>query len=130
MPGIREWGCGKYHKPQIGENVTMSGDGEIFMDTQAQITIGKDTFMGHGVKILTGSHDYTKFGEERQRTLIPKPVIIGRGVWIASFAIILPGVTIGDYSVIGAGSVVTHNIPPYVLAAGNPCRIIKKIPHP
>jgi acetyltransferase-like isoleucine patch superfamily enzyme len=129
MPGIREWGCGKYHKPQIGENVTMSGDGEIFMDTQAQITIGKDTFMGHGVKILTGSHNYYLFGEARQRALIPKPVTIGEGVWIASFAIILPGVTLGDHSVVGAGSVVTHDVAPYTLVAGNPSRVIKTIPH-
>lgn len=128
---MRIWGdtFGNPKKPIIGKNVTMSGDEPVFFDVQEQITIGDDSFFGHGVKLLTGGHDYTKFGEERQKALNPKPITIEEGAWIASFAIILGGVTIGKHSVIGAGSVVTHSIPPYVLAAGNPCRIIKKIPH-
>ncbi len=129
MPGIREWGCGKYFKPIIGKNVTMSGDEPIFMDTQAQITVGDDSFFGHGVKILTGSHIYTKFGEERQRALIAKPVTIGKGVWIASFAVILPGVTIGDHAVVGAHSTVTKDIPAYTVAVGSPSKVIKVLPH-
>ena len=56
-----------------------------------------------------------------------QPVTIGSDVWIGGGAIILPGVSIGDRSVVGAGSVVTRSIPAGVLAAGNPCRVIRKI---
>ena len=129
MPGIREWGCGKYFKPIIGKNVIMSGDEPIFMDTQAQIIIGDDSFLGHGVKFLTGGHNYYLFGEERQKTLIAKPITIGKGVWIASFAIILGGVTIGDNAVICAGAVVHKNVLPYEMWGGVPAKFIKLIPH-
>ena len=52
---------------------------------------------------------------------------IGKNVWIGGGSIILPGVSIGDGVTIGAGSVVTHDIPPYTVAVGNPCRVIKKV---
>ncbi len=55
------------------------------------------------------------------------PVTIGNNVWLGGGAIICPGVTVGDDSVIGAGSVVTRDIPPGVVAAGNPCRVVKSI---
>jgi galactoside O-acetyltransferase len=55
------------------------------------------------------------------------PVRIGNNVWIGSNAVILPGITIGDNSVIGAGSVVTHDIPENVIAVGNPCRVLRNI---
>ena len=55
------------------------------------------------------------------------PVRIGKNVWIGAGAIVLPGVTIGDHSVIGAGSVVTKDIPPNVVAVGNPCRVLREI---
>ena len=57
---------------------------------------------------------------------ISNGIIIGDGVWIGQNAIILPGVSIGDKSIIGAGSVVTHDVPSYCVAVGNPARIIKK----
>ena len=134
MSRIVKWGFhfGNPKQPIIGKNVTMSGCDEaypIFLDCQEQITIEDDVFMGHGVKILTGSHAYEKFGSERQTTLTPKPVTIKKGAWIASFVLILPGVTIGEHAVVGAGSVVTHDIAPYTLEAGNPCKFVKNIPH-
>lgn len=55
------------------------------------------------------------------------PVRIGRNCWIGAGAVILPGVTIGDNTVVGAGSVVTKDLPPNVVAAGNPCRILREI---
>lgn len=56
-----------------------------------------------------------------------RPVTIGNDVWIATGVLVLPGVTIGDGSVIGAGSVVAKDIPPYSLAVGNPCRVIRRL---
>ena len=55
------------------------------------------------------------------------PVIIGNNVWIGGNVVVVPGVTIGDNTIIGAGSVVTHDIPSGVVAAGNPCRVIRKL---
>ena len=102
---------------------------DAFLDVQNTITIESNVNFGHQVKILTGSHDIYKFGKERSKS-ISKPVVIKTGVWIASFAIILPGVEIGEYSVVAAGSVVRGNIPPYVLVAGNPAKIVKDLnPH-
>ncbi|NRW82134.1 acetyltransferase-like isoleucine patch superfamily enzyme [Clostridium beijerinckii] len=63
----------------------------------------------------------------RPGTQFSIPVRIGNNVWIGSNAVILPGVTIGDNSVIGAGSVVTHDIPENVVAVGNPCRVLREI---
>ena len=60
-------------------------------------------------------------------TIIAKPIMIGKNVWITTNVTILSGVTIGDGTIIGAGSVVTRSIPAGVFAAGNPCRVIKKI---
>ena len=64
---------------------------------------------------------------ERRHSEFGKPVDIGSDVWVGGGAIILPGVTIGSRTVIGAGSVVTRSIPDGVFAAGNPCRVIREI---
>ncbi|MDE6407021.1 MAG: hypothetical protein K2K48_06295 [Anaeroplasmataceae bacterium] len=58
-----------------------------------------------------------------------KPVIIGDKTWLGANVTVLPGVTIGEGAVIGAGSVVTKDIPPYTVAVGNPCKVVKEIPH-
>jgi maltose O-acetyltransferase len=65
--------------------------------------------------------------EERRHSEFGKPVDIGSDVWVGGGAIILPGVTIGSRAVIGAGSVVTRDVPEGVFAAGNPCRVIREI---
>ncbi len=90
------------------------------------VHIGSRTLFGPNVQIYTATHpmDYT----ERARGLeLAKPVVIGTDVWVGGGAIICPGVTIGDRSVIGAGSVVTKDIPTDVFAAGNPCMVIRKL---
>ena len=88
----------------------------------AKVIIGEGTsFSGENI-ILTSTHDINDF-----KTVIAKPVAIGKNVWITYRVIILGGVTIGDNSIIGAGSVVTKNIPPNVIASGNPCKVIKTI---
>ena len=114
-------------EPIIGKNCIL-GWGAL-IDCIGQVTIGDECFFGHGVMILTGGHDYNKFGIERQNSATSKPVTLGKGVWVGSRAIIMPGVVIGDHAVVGAGSVVTHNVDPYTIVAGNPARPIKAIPH-
>jgi acetyltransferase-like isoleucine patch superfamily enzyme len=96
-------------------------------DGYSQITLGDNVFFGHDCKVLTGSHVYTLRGEDRKRTGDHKPITIKSGAWIASGSIILGGVTIGENSVVGAGSVVTHDIPDNELWFGNPARFHKKI---
>ena len=112
-------------KPDIAEGVGISG----LIDCQGKVTIEKDVFSGHDIMILTGQHDYTKFGKDRKKFSHIKPVHIKEGAWLASRCIILPGVTVGKHSVVGAGSVVTHNVPDYTLVAGSPARIIKELKH-
>jgi len=96
-------------------------------DCGGQITIGRNVVFAHNCMVLTGTHDYSKRGAERKHTVSYKPVTIGNGVWICSGAIILPGVTIGKNAVIGAGSVVTKDVPADELWFGNPARFHKKI---
>lgn len=115
-------------QPIIGKNVCI-GWGAL-IDCLGQVIIGDNVFFGHRVMVLTGTHDYRKFGQERQLTSITSnPVTIEEGVWVCSGAIICPGVVIGKHSVIAAGSVVVKNVPPFTLVGGNPAQIIKEIPH-
>ena len=90
------------------------------------IHVGEGTLIGPAVQIYTAYHptepDVRKSGRE-----VASPVRIGRNVWIGGGAIICPGVTIGDNTTIGAGSVVTKDIPADVIAAGNPCRIMRAV---
>ncbi len=90
------------------------------------ITIGDDTMIGPNVTIATAEHPLTP-SLRRQGLQRNRPVHIGRNCWIGAGAIILPGVTIGDDTVIGAGSVVTRDIPSRVVAVGNPCRVLRAI---
>ena len=89
------------------------------------VRIGDFTKFGPGVQILTPLHPLD--AALRRREEYGKPVEIGADVWVGGGALILPGVRIGARAVIGAGSVVTRDIPSGVLAAGNPCRVIRSI---
>lgn len=90
------------------------------------ITIGDRTLIGPNTGIYTATHPVDP--NERLKDLeYGQPITIGKNVWIGGSCVILPGVTIGDNSVIGAGSVVTHDIPSNVVAVGNPCKVIKEI---
>lgn len=92
----------------------------------AKVTIGDHCMLAPNVAIYTAGHpihpDSRNSGYE-----YGLPVTIGDNVWIGGNSIVLPGVTIGSNSVIGAGSVVTGDIPEWVVAAGNPCRVIRRI---
>ena len=100
----------------------------------APIVIGESTMIGPDVKIYTAIHALDgaeRFWLEPDGTAAVKtytaPVKIGKFTWVGGGSIILPGVTIGDNVVIGAGSVVTKDIPSGVVAVGNPCRVLRKI---
>lgn len=92
----------------------------------APVTIGSRTLFGPNVQIYTATHPM----DHRERASgqeFAKPITIGEDVWIGGSAVICPGVTIGDRAVIGAGSVVTKDIPAGVFAAGNPTRVIRHL---
>jgi maltose O-acetyltransferase len=89
------------------------------------VRIGSFSLFGPAVQIYTPMHPFN--AEQRRREEYGKPVEIGSDVWVGGGAIILPGVRIGSRAVIGAGSVVTRDVPDGVFAAGNPCRVIREI---
>ena len=89
-----------------------------------QIKIGNDCMIAQDVFITDCNHSTDK--NVGYNFLVSKPVNIGNHVWIGAKAIILPGITIGDDSIIGAGAVVTKSIPPFSIAVGNPAKVIKK----
>jgi maltose O-acetyltransferase len=90
-----------------------------------RVRIGSFTLFGPAVQIYTPMHPFD--AELRRREEYGKPIEIGADVWVGGGAIILPGVHIGDRAVIGAGSVVTRDVPEGTFAAGNPCRAIRAI---
>ena len=93
---------------------------------EAHVTIGDDCFIGPNVGLYTACHS-TNPKERNTRREWAEPITIGNSVWIGGNVTILPGVTIGDNTTIGAGSVVTHDIPSNCVAAGNPAKVIKMI---
>lgn len=111
-------------KLKIGAHVMLNVG--CFFDVSAPITISDHASLGHEVMILTSSHE---IGDERHRAgpLTTAPVKVGEGAWIGARSIILPGITIGAGSIIGAGAIVNRDIPPNTLAGGVPAKIIKHI---
>ena len=90
-----------------------------------RVAIGDYTLFGPSVQIYTATHPMNAALRRKQE--FAKPIEIGSDVWVGGGAILCPGVRIGAQSVIGAGSVVTRDIPERVFAAGNPCRVIREI---
>jgi maltose O-acetyltransferase len=89
------------------------------------VRIGDFSLFGPAVQIYTPMHPFN--AELRRREEFGKPIDIGSDVWVGGGAIVLPGVCIGSRAIIGAGSVVTRDVPASVFAAGNPCRVIREI---
>lgn len=112
--------CGK--NIHIGNGVFINS-GCKFQD-QGGIYIGDGALIGHNTVLATLNHGMLP---EERGDLIPRPIHIGKNVWIGSNSTILPGVTIGDNAVIGAGSIVTKDIPENMIAVGNPAKIIRSI---
>lgn len=115
-----EFGC----NITIGNNFFANFD--CIMFDGGEIEIGDNVMFGPRVGIYTSNH---AFNPQKRADLwcVAKPVKIGNNVWCGANVTINPGVTIGDNTIIGSGSVVTQNIPSGVVAAGNPCRVIRKL---
>lgn len=92
----------------------------------APITIGADVLIGPGVQLLTPTHPLEP-GLRRDKLEAAKPITIGDNVWLGGGVIVLPGVSIGENTVVGSGSVVTKDLPANVVAVGNPARITKSL---
>lgn len=112
--------CGK--NIRVGRGVFINS-GCCFQD-QGGIIIGDGALIGHHVVLATLNH---VLAPSRRPDLLPSPIEIGRNVWIGANATILPGVKIGDNTVVAAGAVVTKDLPPDVVAAGVPAKVIKNI---
>ena len=109
---------------KIGEKVFFNFNC-VVLDV-AQVTIGNRTLFGANVQVYTATHPM-HYKERAAGLEYAKAITIGEDVWVGGSAVICPGITIGDRSVIGAGSVVTKNILADVFAAGNPCRVIRSL---
>jgi galactoside O-acetyltransferase len=120
-PFHSNWGGKNVH---LGKNVYFNFNATMVDDTH--IYIGDCTMLGPNVVIATAGHPILP--ELREKALqFNMPVHIGRNCWLGAGVIVLPGVTIGDNTVIGAGSVVTKDIPANVVAVGNPCKVLREI---
>lgn len=116
--------CDYGYNINVGEKVFFNFNCVVLDVTQ--VTIGSRTLLGPNVQIYTATHPINHV-ERGSGLEYAKPISIGKDCWIGGSVVICPGVTIGDRSVIGAGSVVTRDIPSDVFAAGNPCRVIRTL---
>lgn len=141
MPEIRDLFARLFGKPvdpsfrvfppfytDFGKNITVGKNVFInacchFQD-QGGITLGDNCLVGHNVVFATLNHG---FAPEERQSMLPAPIVVGRNVWIGSSSTILQGVTIGDNSIIAAGSVVTKDVPANAIVAGVPARFIRSI---
>ena len=101
----------------IGKGVRISFKAKLDTTNPRGIHIGDETYIAFGAAVL--SHDMSR--------LVHRDVVIGKCCFIGACSIILPGVTVGDHSVVGAGSVVTKDVPPNTLVAGNPAQVVRAI---
>lgn len=108
------WNLRMKSKSSLGEG--------CWIYAMAPISIGEFTCIGKNVFLLTGTHDI----EKPTFDLVTRPISVGDGCWIATSSIILPNVTIGDYSVVAANSLVPKSVEPWTVVGGNPAKFIKK----
>jgi maltose O-acetyltransferase len=113
-----------------GDNIRL-GD-RVYFNTNcvvldaADVTIGSDVLFGPSVQVYAATHPL-EYDVRRSGLELARPIAVGDDVWIGGGAILCPGVRIGSRSIIGAGSVVTRDVPDGVVAAGNPCRVIRSL---
>jgi len=108
---------------RVGKRVFINQNCTLY--DQASIDIGDDVMIGPNVSLITSSHPIEP--SRRRDGVAAAPIIVGKNVWIAAGVTVIGGVTIGDNSVIAAGSVVTKDVPADTLVAGNPARVIRSI---
>lgn len=110
---------------EVGDNTRIHGS---CLHAKSNIHVGKNCLIAANCQIMDCSGHMSNFDNPSERlntTDIPKSVIIEDNVWIGANSFVLPGVTIKTGSIIGAGSIVTKNIPAYSLAVGNPCKVVR-----
>lgn len=141
MPEVRDLFARLFGKPvdpsfrvfppfytDFGKNITVGKN--VFFNAcchfqdQGGITLGDNCLVGHNVVFATLNHG---FAPEERQSMLPAPIVVGRNVWIGSNSTILQGVTIGDNSIIAAGSVVTKDVLANAIVAGVPARFIRSI---
>jgi maltose O-acetyltransferase len=115
---------------EYGSQITIEDDvfinvNVMFLDV-ARIVVKRGAMLGPGVQLLTATHP-VEAAERRKKLEQGKPITIGEEVWLGGGVIVLPGVTIGDRTTVGAGSVVTKDLPADVLAVGSPARVVRKL---
>ncbi|WP_068268453.1 sugar O-acetyltransferase [Caviibacter abscessus] len=116
--------CDYGYNIELGENF-YSNHNLVILDC-AKVSFGANCFIAPNCSFYTASHPIEV--ELRNKGLeTAKPITVGNNVWIGGNVVVLPGVSIGDNTVIGAGSVVTRDIPSNVVAVGNPCKVIKTV---
>lgn len=120
-PIYSNWGLKNVH---IGRDVVFNF-GTCIVD-DGPVYVGDDSLIGPGCHIVTSIHPVSP-RLRRKKLQYNKPVRLGNNVWLGAGAIILPGVTIGDNSIVGAGSVVTHDVPSDTIVVGNPAKVLRKI---
>ena len=116
--------CDLGYQTTIGER-TFVNFGLVCLDV-APVTIGDDVLIGPGVQLLTPTHPIEP-GPRRDKWEGAQPITIGDNVWLGGGVTVCPGVTIGENTVVGAGSVVTRDLPANVVAVGNPARVLRHI---
>lgn len=120
------WNISSPNKLHIGSN-TWVGE-NFFARCEGGVTIGSGVIISRGVEIWSANHNYDSDDLQSlpyDRRFVMKPVRIEDNVWIGSRVIIVPGVSIGEGAVIGAGAVVSHDVPPCAVVGGNPAKVIK-----
>jgi maltose O-acetyltransferase len=116
---------------EYGEQITIE-DGVfinlnvMFLDV-APIVVKRRAMIGPGVQLLTATHPVEAEARCEQKLEQGKPITIGEDAWLGGGVIVLPGVTVGDRTTVGAGSVVTRDLPADVLAVGSPARVVRKV---
>jgi len=108
---------------RVGRNVFVNQNCTFY--DLGGLDIADDVMIGPNVSLITSGHPLEP--SQRRAFVVAKPIVVERNVWIATGATIIGGVTIGENSVVAAGSVVTRDVPPNTLVAGNPARIIRPI---
>jgi acetyltransferase-like isoleucine patch superfamily enzyme len=111
---------------EFGKNLTLGKNvfiniGCRFQDTRG-ISIGDGTLIGHGSTLTTLNHDVDP---DRRADMVPAPIVIGRQVWLGAAVTVVPGIRIGDGAIVGAGAVVTKDVPANAIVAGIPAKLIR-----